>query len=210
MTQTTQDDLAYLRAVTDAARSPVLLGGRFLVMWGGFLATAYTAQWAILSGVAGVGSGWIAAVWLAFGVGTGTGMAVLTRGIRRKPGRGSAAATVESTAWSGAGFAIFAYAGSLIVAFATGNASPLLFDTIAGVAFALYGTAFLVTAAAARQRWMRAFAVLSFAGAAVVPWLAGRPLLYLVSAFFILAVAVTPGLILIRREPANLPDEAGV
>ena len=40
----TRDDVAYLRAVTEAARAAPLLGGRFLVFWGLLVPAAYLAQ----------------------------------------------------------------------------------------------------------------------------------------------------------------------
>ena len=49
-----REDLAYLRSVTEQARSAPLLGGRFLVMWGILLSGAYACHWAIMSGVVGL------------------------------------------------------------------------------------------------------------------------------------------------------------
>ena len=203
------DDLAYIRDVTEAARDAPLLGGRFLVFWGVLVSAAWTIQWAVLSGAAGLPLWSLGVLWAAFGVIAGIGMTVLTRGVARKPGQGTMANKVSSAAWTGAGFGLFAYAGAVIVAGAIGALpSPLLYDTILGVAFVVYAAAFLATAAASGQAWLRGFAALSFAGAGMVPFFLGQPVLYLISAGVVFVVAAVPGLILLRREPGDLPDAA--
>ncbi len=135
-------------------------------------------------------------------------MVLLTRSIKNKPGRSALGNVVEATVWGGAGAAIFAYAGGTIVAASLGAASTAQFDTILAVAFALYGTAFLATAAASGQAWLRLFAALSFTGAGMVPFLVGDPVVYLASAVIVLVVAAVPGVVLLAREPASLPAEA--
>ena len=202
------DDLAYIRQVSERARGAPLLGGRFLVFWGLLVGAAWAAQWAVLSGTAGLGGWAIGAIWIAFGVIAGVGMTVLTRSVRRKPGQGATSNRVETMVWTGAGFGLFSYAGAVIVAGLLGALqSRLIYDTILGVAFVVYATAFLATAAASGQAWLRAFAALSFVGAGVVPFFLGEPVLYLVSAGIVVTVAVVPGVILLTREPAALPAE---
>ena len=201
-------DLAYIRQVSEAASGAPLLGGRFLVFWGLLVSAAWTGQWAVLSGAAGLPLGALGALWLAFGVIAGVGMALLVRSIKRKPGQGAVGNRVETAVWTGAGFGLFSYAGAVIVAGALGAVPPVAYDTIIGVAFVVYAVSFLATAAASGQAWLRAFAALSFAGAGLVPFFLGEPVLYLVSAGIVFVVAVVPGAVLLSREPAALPPEA--
>ena len=208
---TAGDDLAYLRQVTEAARGAPLLGGRFMVFWGLLVGAAWIGQWAILSGAAGLGRPWIGALWLAFAVIAAVGMTLLVRSVRRKPGQGTLGNRVEAAVWTGAGFGLFSYAGMVILAGVLGALTePAAFDTILGVAFVVYAVAFLGTAEASGQAWLRVFAALSFAGAGVVPFFLGQPVLYLISAGMVLVIAVVPGVILLGREPAALPDEAAL
>lgn len=200
------DDLAYIRQLSERARTAPLLGGRFLVFWGVLVSAAWAAQWAVLSGAAGLGGWAIGAIWIAFGVIAGVGMTVLVRSIKRKPGQGATSSRVETTVWTGAGFGLFSYAGMVIVAGLLGALTePAIYDTILGVAFVVYAVAFLATAAASGQGWLRVFAALSFTGAGIVPFFLGQPILYLISAGLVFVVAVVPGAILLTREPASLP-----
>ena len=204
-------DMAFIAGVSRAARSAPLLGGRFLLFWGTLVGAAWLGQWAILSGVAGLGTAWIGALWIAFGVVAGVGMTVLTRSVKRKPGQGAASNRVETAVWTGAGFGLFAYAGMVILAGILGALTePAIYDTIIGVAFVVYAVAFLATAAASRQAWLRLFAAISFTGAGLVPFFLGQPVLYLISAVIVFVVAVVPGAILLSREPAALPGEDGL
>lgn len=204
-----KDDLAYVAVVAAAARSAPLLGGRFLVFWGILVSAAWAAQWAVLSGAAGVGTSWLAAVWIAFAVIAGLGMFLLIRSIKGKPGLGTIANRVNTAVWTGAGFGLFSYVGGIIVAGSIGAlAEPNpVFDTILSVAFVVYAVAFLATAAASGQGWLRLFAALSFTGAGIVPFFVGDPLVYLISAVIVFVVAVVPGVIFLRREPQSLRDE---
>ena len=201
-------DLAYVATVSAAARSAPLLGGRFLIFWGVLVGAAWLGRWTILSGLAGLGTAWLGALWLAFGVIAGVGMTLLIRSVKRKPGQGTVGNRVEAAVWTGAGFGLFSYAGMVIVAGLLGALSePAIYDTILGVAFVVYAVAFLATAEASRQGWLKVFAAISFTGAGLVPFLLGQPVLYLVSAVIVFVVAVVPGVILLSREPAALPDD---
>ena len=206
LARTARDDAAYIRGVSEAARGAPLLGGRFLVFWGLLVGAAWTGQWAVLSGAFGLPAWSLGVLWGAFGVIAGVGMTLLVRGVARKPGRGAVGNRVEASVWTGAGLGLFSYAGAVIVAGLLGALpSVVAYDSILGVAFVVYAVAFLATAAASGQAWLRGFAALSFTGAGIVPFFLGQPVLYLVSAVIVLAVAVVPGVILLRREPADLP-----
>ncbi|MGJ3232915.1 MAG: hypothetical protein ACFE0P_14090 [Oceanicaulis sp.] len=200
-------DLAYVRAMTERAANAPLLGGRYLVFWGVLLTCAYLAHFSIASGLLGA-PGFIPFIWIAFGVIGGLGMAVLSRGMARKPGQSAIGNTVERQVWRGAGLGIFLFVAGVVAAVSLRGGSYMLFDLIAAVALALYGAAFLATAAASGHGWMRAPAWMSFAAAAIVPLLAGSATLYLWLAVVVVLVGVLPGVRLLRAEPPAL-DEAG-
>ena len=205
-TKETTEDLAYIRQVSEAASGAPLLGGRFLVFWGSLVAAAWAAQWAILSGAAGLGVQALGPMWLAFGVIGGLGQFALVRSAARKPGQGTTGNRVSTAVWTAGGFALFSYAGAMIAAAALGRADQAMLDTILAVAFAVYAMAFVATAAASGAAWLRGFAALSFAGAGTVPFFLGEPVLYLISAVVVFLVAAVPGVILLKREPASLPS----
>ncbi|KAA5801561.1 hypothetical protein F1654_11725 [Alkalicaulis satelles] len=210
MTSTQQtdprDDLAYVRRMTERAARAPLLGGRFLVFWGGLLALAYIAHFLAASGlVASPGAlGWI---WVGFGAIGATGTFILSRGMARKPGQEAVGNQVEREVWFGAGIGIFLFVIGVFLATTLRGAPVLMFDLVASVALALYGAAFLATAAASGLRWMRIPAWISFAGAAAVPAFTGTQALYPALAVIVLIIAVAPGLRLMAAEPPALDDE---
>lgn len=200
------DDLAYLRQVTEAARSAPLLGGRFLIFWGMLVGAAWAGHGLVLS--SGWPEAWLGGLWASFGIIAGIGMFFLRRSVSGKPGLGSIGNRVEATVWSGAGFGLLSYIGGILVAGSIGALESIEgIDTIMSVAFVVYGLAFLATAVASGNNWLRIFAALSFAGAGVIPFFLGNPAIYLFSAALVIVVAVVPGIILLIREPASLPKE---
>ena len=72
------------------------------------------------------------------------------------------------------------------------------------VVLVAYGSAWMVAAAMTRTRWMSVTALLSYAGAVAVAWFVGEPAIYLVFTVILAAVALVPGLILMRQEPAEI------
>jgi hypothetical protein len=76
-----------------------------------------------------------------------------------------------------------------------------LMPTIVVVA---YGSAWMVAALMSQARWMMSVALASYAGAVVLAWFAGDQVIYLVHAALLLLVALVPGLILMRQEPAEV------
>lgn len=203
-----QGDLAYVRAMTERAVSAPLLGGRFLVLWGGLLTVAYSAHFLVVSGIAGLPLNAIALIWVAFGVVGALAMMVLSRGVRRKPGQSAIGNVVEREVWRGAGLGIFLFALGVGSAVYLRGAPTILFDLIASVALALYGAAFLATSAAARKAWIRIPAWTALIGAAAVPVFAGTAELYAFLVAAVVAVGVLPGVKLLWDEPAALEDES--
>ena len=204
----TRDDISFLKRVSEEARYAPLLGGRYLVMWGSVVTVAYLCQYLILSGTLGWPQWTILPMWAVVMAVAAVCMALFGRTMARKPGNQALSNQVEKWVWTSAGFGIGAYAAGTFFAVALSGAPTLLFDLIVAVALAGYGGAFLVVSHISGQTWMRRPAIGSFVGAGIIPFYAGTHETYLVGAGIIFAVAVLPGLVLLRAEPATLPREA--
>ncbi|RFB05307.1 hypothetical protein [Parvularcula marina] len=202
----TRDDISFLKRVSEEGRYAPLLGGRYLLMWGTVITIAYTFQYLILSQTL-AWPGWsIAAMWLIVMAIAGGFMATFPKAIRNKPGLHAVSNQVERWVWTAGGMSIFAFASGTILAISLTGASVVLFDMIVAIALAGYGTAFLVVSYIAGQGWMRLPAIGSFIGTGIIPFFAGTPLTYLVGAVIVFFVAVIPGIILLRAEPAALKE----
>jgi hypothetical protein len=202
------NDLAFLRSVAEKGAGAPLLGGRFLIFWGSLVAFAYVLHYLILVGRTPFGPEALGFLWAGFGLLGGAGSFWLGRGIRAKPGTGSAGNRVEAAVWRAVGFGILFYVGGAVAAILLGRVGTVLMDTIAPVALVLYGVAFAATGAAAQIAWFRWVTILSFVCAGVALTLIGEPALYLFGTAAVLAVGIVPGLVLITREPPALSDEA--
>ncbi len=197
-------DLAYARSLAEEGRHAPLLGGGYLVFWGLLNAIAFTTHWAVLEGhLADLNGAAFPAVWIAYGVLAGIGMAILKTRARDKPGRTSIGVRAEAAMWQGAALAIGAVVigsiGRLIV-----DADPMAPNAIFGAAFALYGAALYGTACLSQQTWLKAFAWLSFAVAGSLCLFANENWAYLNAAAGSLAVLFVPGLRLLRSEPTSI------
>ena len=111
--------------------------------------------------------------------------------------------TAVGAAWSGVGYGIFVtWLGLVALAVKSGDWRwMMVMPTIVLVA---YGSAWMVGAAMTRTRWMTMTALLSYAGAVAVAWFADSPAIYLVFTVVLAAVALIPGLILMRQEPSEV------
>ena len=67
-----------------------------------------------------------------------------------------------------------------------------------------YGSAWMIGAAMTRTRWMSMTALAAYVGAVAVAWFIDSSLIYLVFTAILIAVALVPGLILMRQEPAGV------
>jgi len=88
-----------------------------------------------------------------------------------------------------------------------GSNAPLLFGGVmvaAGLILALYGAAWFVAGEMSRQGWLKLVALAAFIGAVVLGALASGPHLMLAYAACLVLVAVVPGIVLMRPEPAGI------
>lgn len=203
MADTNKPDLNYLRSVAESGEQAPLIGGRFLVIWGGLAVIACVAHWAILAGVIPVEPQYVGAVWLGYGVVGLLANFIAARGLSGKPGIGSIGNRVNRVAWQSVGIGIGLYFAGVLFSVTALDASPVLFDSILTIALFGYSIAFAVTAAISSEKWLYGPAWMSIAGAALSPAFYGRPELYLLIAAIILFAAVVPGMRMMGKEPAS-------
>ena len=198
-----QDDIAYIRALAQEGRHAPPLNGPFLVAAAVIFGGASVAQWAIQSGVLDI-SRWAQLwVWLAAGAIFAVTLSFLIRNTRNKPGATTVRNEAIGVAWSGVGYLIFTVWLSLMaIGFTTGNWTAM--QVMPSLVFAAYGVAWLVAAAMSGVKWMNAVAMASFVGAVVLGAVSHTCWVYLVFAVLLMGVALVPGLILMRQEPAEV------
>ncbi|MFN6980609.1 MAG: hypothetical protein ACK4NU_01640 [Brevundimonas sp.] len=202
-TQAIQDDIAYMRALAQEGRHAPLLAGPVLVTAAVIFGTANVAQWALLTDVIDA-SPW-APVWLWIGSGLvfGVALAVLIGRMKGKPGFNSSGNRAVGAAWTAVGYGIFAtWLGLMAMGLKTGDWSAMM--AMPTVVFVAYGSAWIIGGTMTNTRWMTLTGLGSYVGAVAMGWFAGDMAVYLVFTLVIFAVALVPGLILMRQEPSEI------
>lgn len=92
-------DLAYLREMAEAGAKAPLLGGRFMVWWGGLTGLVAFVHWLIITGTLDFGAQALWPLWLGYMVLGSVGSAVLGWSLRNKPGTGSMGNRVQQVLW---------------------------------------------------------------------------------------------------------------
>ncbi|MEE2526905.1 hypothetical protein V0U79_11030 [Hyphobacterium sp. HN65] len=201
MNTSSQSDLDYLRSVAESGAQAPLVGGRYLIIWGGLGVIACLAHWSILTGVLPLEASALGAIWIGYGVLGMIATFLASRSMAAKPGCGSIGNRVNRVAWQYVGIGIGLYFAGVIFSVTALDAPPLLFDSILTIALFGYAIAFSVTAALSSEKWLYGPAWMSIAGAALSPAFYGRPELYLLVGAIILFAAVLPGFRLLGKEP---------
>ncbi|WP_420434581.1 hypothetical protein [Hyphobacterium sp.] len=204
MSDAQTSDLDYLRSVAESGEKAPLIGGRFLLIWGGLAIIACIAHWAVMVQALPIDRPFVGVVWMIYGISGLVLTTIFCRGLTRKPGSGSIGNRVNSIAWRSVGIGIGLYLAGVVFSVTALDASPVLFDSILTIALFGYAIAFSVTAAVSAEKWLYGPAWISIAGAALSPAFYGRPELYLMVAAIILFAAVVPGVRQISREPRRI------
>ena len=198
---TTAADIAFIRDLAEQGRNTPPLNGPFLIVAAVIFGSANLGQWALAAGYLDV-SPWAPLwLWIGAGVAFGLSLIVLTRRYDAKPGAGSLVNKSIGASWTAVGFGIFAvWLAFMGIGFKTGDWAMMW--AMPSLVFAAYGSAWFVAGEMTRQAWMKGTAVLSYAGAAALGLVIGNAAIYLVFAVLILVVALIPGIVLTRQEPA--------
>lgn len=197
------EDIAYIRALAEEGRTAPPLSGPVMIAAALIFGAASVAQWAIQSGVLAVDPMVQLWVWIGAGVTFAAAMTVLLGRMKRKPGYNSVRNQAIGAAWSGVGYLIFSvWLGMLAMGLVRGDWTPMAL--MPSVVFAAYGVAWTTAATASGQKWMNGVALAAYVGAALMGAFSGDPAGYLVFAALLMVVALIPGVILTRQEPAEV------
>jgi len=199
MSNTMKDDITYLRRMAEEGRSAPILGGVFLTGAGVIFGAACFIQWAMvlrsISGVMPVVELWGGALVL-FGL-------VWTLIYLQMRGRGLSATGVSNRAfhasWLGCGIGItVATIGvGLAGAFVSQPAVMLAYPPMV---LAFYGTAWLISGALAKRRWMHGVAAAAFAFAIFLGMLSMNALQLPAMGLALLVTLAGPGVLLMREK----------
>jgi hypothetical protein len=203
--QPSADDIAYIRHLAESGAKAPLIGGRFTAWWGFLLVIAYIAQHLVLKGVLTPPNMMMAIIWFSFGILGAIGQTVLARGIKNKPGSGSAGNLAVRAVWTAAALSILAMVVGTGVISNGGNnplsPGPHPWDFIVPVAFAVYACAQWVGGELAGNRMLKLAAAGAIVMVGLFTALSRWPDRYLLVAGGIALTTLIPGLLLVRAEP---------
>lgn len=200
------EEIAYVRKLTESAVRAPLLGGRYMLCWGGLLSLAYGAHHLALNGVIGDGGSIFPIIWIGFTLLGGAGHMLLARTMPAKAGSGSAGNRATQSVWFAGGGAIASMAVGCSVA-ASRGAGPATFDWIVPLAFAVYACALIVTGSLARNRISIAAGLGAILMVGLFTAIILEPARYLGAALGVALTVALPGLLLMRAEPAEALDD---
>lgn len=194
-----QNDIAYLKQLANEGRDAPVLVGPVLVAASIIFGIPSLFQWGVMAGVLTVNPWVILAVWIAAGLIFTAALVVI---IRKMDAKGSAETIRNRTigaAWSACGYSIFAgWLALMAYGFSTGSWAPMgLMPTLVMIA---YGSAWLIAGLIVDRRWMVGVGLLSYAGAIALAWFANTHMVFGVYIALLLAVALVPGLYLMRQS----------
>ncbi len=201
---TLQDDLAYVRDLAEAGQQAPLLGGRFLTFWGTLTSTAYFLHYSIEANLFGwpdIAYAWVWGTFIVVGI---AGQILLGYTIRNKPGGNSVGNRSEGTVWMAAGFALFAYFGTLIVkSLILGGPAPG-FTASLPIVFALYGTGLITSGMMGNVKTLTYAGFAAFGILALAIWFEGTTASWAVASFGAFLTVLVPGILMMREEPKSV------
>ena len=198
-----QDDIAYIRALAEEGRNTPVLGGGILISAGAVFGLTSAVHYAIASGLITVDPVVYSYIWIGALVVFLVSLMTLKSRLRGKPGARSAVNRAVGAGWMGVGLGIFVMGLSIgVLSFKLQSEVPTyLFPSLI---FALYGAGWAVSAAMSGQKWQWWLAIGGWIGAPAIALLIGTPTLWLGYAAGLVLLALIPGLILVRQEPAEV------
>ncbi|MCC5981408.1 MAG: hypothetical protein JJU26_06770 [Oceanicaulis sp.] len=197
-------DIAYLREMAEAGAAAPLLGGRFMILWGGLTGTVLIVHWLVITGVLALGASALWPLWLGYIVTGSLGSAILGRTIRNKPGAGSMGNRVQSVMWPVLGGGILFYYAGLTVGMLAGIVDAVFINTMLPVALLVYGTGWTIDALLSRQKTLLVPAFITLIACLACAVLVMTHWVYLVAAGAMLLGTFVPGFFLMAREPREL------
>lgn len=201
--QSLRDDIAYMKIMAQEGSRGPLLGGAILVAAGAIFGGSSIFHYLIETGVLDLPPAAYSVVWLVAFLAFILALAILSARFKRRPGARSPANRAAGTAWMGVGLAIFVMSISLgVLSWRLGSEAPMA--VFPSLILALYGSGWAVSAEMSGKKWLWWLAIGGWAAAPVCALFIGTPLLWLVYAAGLFALALVPGLILMRQEPSDI------
>jgi hypothetical protein len=193
------DDLAYLKTLAEEGRAAPVLAGPYMALGGGLFGTTSLAAYAIQAGFLPLPASAVGGIWLASGLVFALGLPFLNRRTRTRPGAASSVNETIGVVWTQAGIAIGVLFVALMAAgFRTSDWG--VFNVFPSIILALYGLCWTTAAHIGRTGWLRRIGVGGFIAAIALATVAGGPLLWIAYAIALFALALAPGLLLMRQE----------
>ena len=192
------DDLAYLKTLAEEGRAAPILAGPYMALAGSVFGITSLVAYAIQTRILPLPASALGWIWLASGPVFALCLPLLDRRTRTRPGGASSLNETIGTVWTQAGIAMGVLFVALIVAgYRTADWGVL--NLFPSIILALYGLCWMAAAHIGRTGWLRRVGVGSFI-ASIAMAAAGGPLLWLAYAIALFALALAPGLLLMRQE----------
>lgn len=190
-------DIAYLKALAEEGRAAPLLMGPILVAAALWFGAATLIQFGVALDIVPLHGWGILTMWVVAGLGFAALLYALIRRIHGQIGSQSRDNVVMGATWSTCGYSIFG-TWLVLIAFAvsTQNWSPMaLMPSFVMVA---YGSAWLISGQMAKRGWMLLTGLVCFVGAAALGYFAFTVWTYPIYLVMLVAVALVPGLHLMK------------
>lgn len=198
-------DLGYLRDLAEGGQNAPLLGGRFLVWWGILVPLAYVGHYLISTGQFGAPGLMLGWMWAMFSVvGLAGQFVMMWLFPKDKPGAYSAGNRASEYVFMAAGFALFAFFVGVIASSILNGTASEGFAWSVPLALSLYGVGQLVSGLMTNIFALKLAGFAAFAGVALTAALVSTAMIWLVAAGIVVVALLVPGLMLLRREPAEI------
>lgn len=197
-----KDEIAYIKALAEEGRRTPVLGGGILIAAGLIFGLASVIHWLVAIGALSVSPVAYGLIWLGA---MATFFACLVVLIGRNKGRPGAASLVNQAvgaAWMGVGLLIFVMSLSIAV-IAWRVQSEILTLIFPSMIFAAYGSGWAVSATMSKARWQWWLAIGAWTAAPAIAALVGTSWIWLAYAAGLILLALVPGVVLVRQEPAE-------
>lgn len=198
------DDLAYVREIAESGATAPLLGGRFLVWWGGLVTAAYLGHYGIISGSMGLPIDYLGLMWPAFLIIGLAGYFLMLRFFPTdKPGASSVGNKVSANVWMASGFVLFSFFTGVVIKSYLDGETSVGFNWSIPLVLGVYGISQLVSGLMARSNALVFAGYAAIASVGLMAIMVDRAELYLAAAFAAAVTVLIPGIMMLRAEPSS-------
>jgi hypothetical protein len=196
--QDIREDISFMRSLAEEGRRGPILGGAFLAAAGLIYGAAAFVQWAVETSRLGLSGVSISQIWIGASIVFALVWFALFFRLRQGGQRPGANQYAFGMAWAGCGAGIVVLIAAIAITAARLH-QPEIQTANGLVAFAFYGTAWMVSGAMARQKWMFLAAAAAFAMTLLVALLSNTTAQLLVFGAGLMLSLTLPGLQLMRQ-----------